>query len=74
MLGYNLILDPVTQNLEKYDFGLAWSPAENVFVGVRHESLTKEKLELGKVLFLLHHNVSTSRSIGSEFALNYSTK
>ncbi|CDW87474.1 voltage-dependent anion mpp family [Stylonychia lemnae] len=73
LLGYNIILDPVTQNLEKYDYGLSWSPAEGAFVGLRHESLSKEKLQLGKVLFLLHHNVSTSRSIGSEFAFNYST-
>jgi len=71
VLGYNLILDPLTQNLDKYEAGLTWSPAENAFVGLRHESLNKKKVELGKILFFLHHNVSPTRTVGSEFGLEW---
>jgi hypothetical protein len=69
-LGYNLVFDPLAQNLDKYDAGLTWSPANNAFVGLRHESLNKKKLELGKFLFFLHHNVSENRTVGSEFSLD----
>jgi hypothetical protein len=73
LLGYNVVLDPVTQNLEKYEAGFSWSPASNAFVSLRHESLNKSKLELGKFLFFLHHNVSDTRTVGSEFSLNWKT-
>lgn len=47
-LGANYVLDVKTQNLEKYDFGLSWSPADNAFVGLKHESTSKDSLSFGR--------------------------
>jgi len=44
ILGANYILDVRTQNLEKYDFGVSWSPAVGAFVGLKHDSLNKDTL------------------------------
>ena len=57
-VGYNLVLDSRTQNIEKYDFGLTWEPTSGAFVGVRHESNSKGTLQLGKILFNFHHIAS----------------
>ena len=71
ILGWNLILDPRVYNLEKYDFGATWEPSTNCFVGLKHESLNKEHLEIGKVFLYFHHNVSLAHTVGTEFALNW---
>jgi hypothetical protein len=58
ILGLNTIIDPRTANVEKYDFAVSWSPADNSFVGLKHESKNKKSLELGK--FFLFFNYSTA--------------
>ena len=73
-LGYNIVLDPKTSNIDKYDFGTTWEPASNCFVGLKHESLNKEHLELGKFFLYFHHNVSLVNTVGTEFALNWQKK
>lgn len=58
ILGYNLILDPLAKNLDKYDFGFNWAPAEGASVGFKHESTNKLNLELGKFFLFFHHAAS----------------
>eukprot|EP00347_Sterkiella_histriomuscorum_P011118 403373691 len=74
VVGYNLILDAKSQNLEKYDFGLSWAVANNAFVGLKHDSTSKDQLKLGKVLFYLHHNVSLIHTVGTEYTLDFQKK
>lgn len=57
--------------MEKYDFGFTWEPSQNVFVGLKHESLSKEKLQLGKFLLYFQHNANFTQQVGSEFALDW---
>jgi hypothetical protein len=44
IFGSNFVLDTSAKNLDKYDFGVSWSPAAGAFVGLKHESTTKEAL------------------------------
>ena len=59
-VGANLIVGSRFTNLEKYDFGFSWEAAPNYFVGLKHESLNKEKLQLGRFFLLFHHNATTA--------------
>lgn len=54
VVGYNLVLDSRVSNLEKYDFGFSWEPVASCFVGLKHESTNKGKLELGKFFLYFH--------------------
>lgn len=71
LLGFNLVLDPRVFNFEQYDFGLTWEAANNCFVGLKHQSTSKEFLQLGKFFLLFHHNVSAVQTVGSEFVLDW---
>lgn len=70
-LGGNFLVNVEKQNLEKYDFGLSWSPAANAFLGLKHESANKSKLELGKFFLYVHHAASSAQTVGTEFTLNW---
>jgi hypothetical protein len=47
-VGTNLILGHRFTNLEKYDFGFTWEPTTGCFLGLKHDSTNKEKIQLGK--------------------------
>ena len=71
VVGWNLHLDPRVSNLEKYDFGLTWGCCGSVNVGFRHESTSKEFLQLGKFFLLFNHSISARQTVGSEFTLDW---
>lgn len=71
ILGWNVLFNSRISNLEKYDFGFSWEPAKDVFVALKHESLNKEHLQLGKFFLLFHHIASSAQTVGTEFALDY---
>ena len=73
-LGVNFVLDPKKQNLEKYDFGFAWSPATNAYFGLKHESLAKDTLQFGKFLMYFTHSATAASTVGTEFALDWQKK
>ena len=70
-VGSNLVLGSRFTNLEKYDFGFTWEPATGCFVGLRHDSTTKEKLQLGKFFLFFHHVASAANTVGTEFSLDW---
>lgn len=69
-----MLLDSRTQTLEKYDAGLSLEVASGLHMGLRHDSLNKENIEVGNVLFFLHHAVNSSSVVASEFVLNWQKK
>lgn len=71
VVGGDLLLNVQRQNLDKYNFGLSWSPAANAFVGLKHESANKDKLQFGKFLLYIHHTASAAQTVGTEFTLNW---
>jgi hypothetical protein len=71
VVGLNLLLDPKTQNLQKYDFGVSWAPADKAFVGLKHESLNKDALEFGKFFLFFQHAATLSQTVGTEFILDW---
>lgn len=73
-LGYNLILDSRTQNLEKYDFGVSWETAPLCYLGLKHESNSKDKLQIGNLSLYFHHIATLTQVVGTEFSLDYQKK
>ncbi len=74
VFGTNLVLGSRFTNLEKYDFGLSWEAAPSCFLGLRHDSLNKQQLSLGKFFLFFHHVASASNTLGTEFTLDYHKK
>lgn len=74
LVGYNLVLDPLAKNLDKYDWGLTWQPAAGAFVGLKHESTSKDTLQLGKFFLYFHHYASAAQTVGTEFSLDWQKK
>lgn len=70
-LGSNLVLNPQAKNLDKYDFGATWSPASGAFVGLKHESVAKDTLQIGKLFLFFHHNATLAQTVGTEFTLDW---
>lgn len=60
--------------MTKYDFGVAFEPAANLLVGIKHESLNAKKLELGKFFLHFFHYASITQTVGSEFVLDWQKK
>jgi hypothetical protein len=74
-VGYELIVNPKTHKATKYNFGLAWEPAEKCIVYAKHESLDKvEDLRIGKLWFMFFHAASANYTVGTEFLLNWASK
>lgn len=71
LVGTNLLLNSKTFNLDKYDFGLNWEPSTGAYLGVKHESTSKETIKPGKFIFFFHHIISNSQTVGTEFAFDY---
>ena len=69
-----MTVNPANQTAEEYHAGLSWAPAPGVSVGVKHESLNKLNLELGRFLLYFNHVASSTNTIGTEFALNWATR
>jgi hypothetical protein len=74
VFGTNFVLDATAKNLDKYDFGFTWSPADNAFVGLKHESTSKDALQFGKFFLFFQHVASQSQTVGAEFALDWQKK
>ena len=55
IVGGNLIFDPNNSSFEKYDLGFSWSAGTNQLVGLKHESLNRHQIELGKLFLYIHH-------------------
>ena len=70
VVGYNVLLNLANQGIEKYDFGLSWQVGNGAFLGLRHDSLSKDELKVGKILFNLHHNISSTQSVGTEVTIH----
>ena len=70
-VGMNLHFDAKKMNLDKYDFGFSWEAAAGAQVGVKHESISKDKIQPGKFLLYFHHAVSSAQTVGSEFVIDY---
>lgn len=71
LVGYNFTYDFAGGNLERYDAGLSWTPVPKVTVGLKHESVDKLNVSLGKELFYLHHVASSVNTVGTEFSINW---
>lgn len=69
--GSNLVLSPYAKNLDKYDFGLSWAPAAGATVGLKHESTSKDALQIGKLFLYFHHAATLSQTVGTEFSLDW---
>jgi hypothetical protein len=57
--------------MNKYNFGIQWSPEAFATVGLKHESLNDKKLEIGKLKLFIHHIATPYQTIGSEFSLDW---
>ena len=57
--------------ISKYDFGLTWVPVTNALIGLKHESLRKDRFEIGKVKLYIHNYATLNQTIGTEFALDW---
>ena len=71
LVGYNVVFDSRSSNLEKYDLGLHWEAAPGCYVGLKHESLAKDKLQVGKILLYFQHAATLAQTVGTEFSLDY---
>lgn len=67
-------MDPNTQILTKYDFGVAFEPANTLLIGLKHESLNKKNLELGKFYLYFLNYATLTQTVGSEFILDWQKK
>jgi hypothetical protein len=57
--------------LEKYDLGLSWEVAPSCFVGLKHDSTSKNSVQVGNVLLYLQHAATLTQTVGTEFVLDY---
>lgn len=73
-MGANLIFDPKSSKLTKYDFGVNTELAVNSYFGVKHESDSKDTVRFGKFFFYFFHNASAYQTIGTEFSYDALTK
>lgn len=71
LIGANLVADVKGQLLSKYDFGVNITPNERSCVGIRHESTSKENLQLGKFWFYVFHAASARNTYGTEATLDW---
>ena len=73
-VGYDLTVNPSTQTLDKYDFGLAWSPAFGSFVGLKHVSGDQAFPNIGRFFIYSHHVSSSTDTVGTEFSLDWQSR
>ena len=70
------MLNPRVSNLDKFDWGLTWSPAGSAYIGLKHESSSKAKsaLSFGKFFLFVNHAATQSQVVGTEFTLDWATR
>lgn len=73
-VGYNAVFNPANSNLDKYDIGFTYEPSAGAFIGLKHDSTSKDHIQFGKFLFYFHHVVSQAQTVGTEFAFDYQKK
>jgi len=71
LLGTNFTLDSQKRQFKTYNFGTVWEPSDNALVGIKHESINKEKTEIGKFFFYFFHKASAINTVGTEFSLDW---
>ena len=71
LAGFNISLGTQKLNVDKYDFDLNWEPTTGAFLGIKHESTSKETIKPGKFIFFFHHIISNYQTVGTEFAFDY---
>lgn len=70
-VGANFQFDPAISSLTKYDFGFTWTPVHNALVGLKHESMRKELMEIGKIRLFIHNYATQRQTVGTEFSLDW---
>lgn len=70
----NFVVNVKASTLDKLDWGLSWNPADNAFVGLKHESVSKQALSFGKFFLFVNHVSSASQIVGTEFSLDWATR
>ena len=73
-VGANFVVNPKTALLEKYDWGINWSPAGTAQVGLRHESANPKQLAWGKFFLIVNHAANATQTVGTEFTLDWQKK
>jgi len=71
LLGGNIVIDAQKQILTSYNGGIVWEPADKVFVGLKHESVNKERLAIGNIFLYYFHQASAVNTVGTEFKLDW---
>jgi len=74
LIGGNFILDANKKLVTAYNAGVVWEPADKVLIGVRHESVNKEKLAIGNLYLHYYHHASAFNKVGTEFKLDWQKK
>lgn len=70
--GFNVVADPTTQKVSKFDWGFNWNAAQGANFGIKHEGVSP--LQLGKFWVFFNHAATTSQIVGTEFAYDWATK
>ena len=72
--GTNLVVDPSAKNmLQKYDFGIIGEPVKDFLVGLKHQSLNKDVITPGKMIFYFMNQTEINR-FTSEFSYDVAKK
>ena len=74
LIGGNITVDAKKQLLTTYNAGVVWEPADKILIGLRHESVNKEKLALGNFYLHYYHQASAINTVGTEFKLDWEKK
>ncbi len=74
LVGSNLTFDAKKNKFPTYHAGVVFEPSDNALIGVKHESVNKDKVELGKFFLYYFHRASLANSVGSEFSFDYQKK
>jgi len=74
LFGSNFTFDAKKNKFPTYNAGVVFEPSDNALIGLKHESLNKDKHELGKFFLYYFHKASIANTIGSEFSFDYQKK
>jgi hypothetical protein len=74
LFGSNFTFDAKKSTFPTYHAGVVFEPSDNALVGLKHESLNKDKHELGKFFLFYFHKASLANTVGSEFSFDYQKK
>lgn len=74
LFGFNFLFDAKKNKFPSYHGGVVFEPSDNALVGLKHESINKEKHEVGKFFLFYFHKASLANTVGSEFSLDWQKK